>query len=900
MPLCETMKTTIHVVLGPPKSGLSVVGACLNILGLMTQSYQSDAAAINTLLLQDMGLSPLSCAPLPAGWTRTETARKAKQKIENLLKATKSSGRHSCIVDYSLCRTLPLWQEVMEESALAFKYIFMLRHPWETAVALSKDQGINRTKAHILWYAHIRYALRAIGGQDCALITYDQLMADPVSVFASDPFLSTLTDNTRSMNSLRNLLDFVQPNLKHHHAADLSEADKQEYKAYANLYDLLRFSQSGKVNRQAPQIPLLCEPLEISRDPVFSTWEKNLDAPDLLDSFLSVMGQQEKRYSDGLGAKAPFAHTSRSLQCCIIFPSVAEGGEVTENISLIPDQWQKIAVPLPQVPLPEDGFVIIKPLKTHGTVSIASIALVNKATGQELWAANQTKGFENLHIDGSAVRLPRKDCLELLITGDVPRITAPLPPEASGRPVDLVVWIRVSRDQTIVGKYLKVAMAAEAGKSITVSSPHISFDLPCTLPTGQSVNLGLAPMGDLPKDAALHCEAGFAFFSLPEGAYQYLRFPMEQNFEAPPGKNVFSLLPDTQYRLSGNSAILGGSVQLWLIEYSAEERLTHTQIPLPTGPLELTWSTHSKHAGMTLALRLAGSGGLMLSDLAISRATEPPPLPPAEDISPLRRDRIAQAYLGLWGGTAVQEKSRRRLHWMASQVSGKRVLDIGCSEGILPILLGREGYEVTGVDVNREALAYAAALLKEENDFVRTRVSFVHGDMTNLHLEAAPFDTVILGEVLEHLVKPERMVQNAFRHLKPEGLLVLTTPYGYFPDEDHRQMFTLQQLIALLSPCFAPVHLSIEDGYIRFMGVKSVTAALDDWAAFTEKRLLGIAEQAILAQQEFLYNQIAHWQGREKSAREALSGLPREVSMLRSASTRLLQYILGTADDEDK
>ena len=57
---------------------------------------------------------------------------------------------------------------------------------------------------------------------------------------------------------------------------------------------------------------------------------------------------------------------------------------------------------------------------------------------------------------------------------------------------------------------------------------------------------------------------------------------------------------------------------------------------------------------------------------------------------PLARDRIAQAYLGLWGSAETREQARRRIDWLASQVTGKRALDVGCSEGVLSVLLARE------------------------------------------------------------------------------------------------------------------------------------------------------------------------------------------------------------------
>ena len=56
------------------------------------------------------------------------------------------------------------------------------------------------------------------------------------------------------------------------------------------------------------------------------------------------------------------------------------------------------------------------------------------------------------------------------------------------------------------------------------------------------------------------------------------------------------------------------------------------------------------------------------------------------------------------------------------------MLDVGCSEGILGVLLARRGIEVTGVDINADALGFARELLAREPEDVRGRVDLVHGD----------------------------------------------------------------------------------------------------------------------------------------------------------------------------
>lgn len=53
-------------------------------------------------------------------------------------------------------------------------------------------------------------------------------------------------------------------------------------------------------------------------------------------------------------------------------------------------------------------------------------------------------------------------------------------------------------------------------------------------------------------------------------------------------------------------------------------------------------------------------------------------------------DKIAESYEGIMGGFS-QKKSKKRIDWICAQVQGNTVLDIGCSQGICEVLLGRRG-----------------------------------------------------------------------------------------------------------------------------------------------------------------------------------------------------------------
>ncbi|MGH3993480.1 MAG: class I SAM-dependent methyltransferase, partial [Pseudonocardiaceae bacterium] len=119
-------------------------------------------------------------------------------------------------------------------------------------------------------------------------------------------------------------------------------------------------------------------------------------------------------------------------------------------------------------------------------------------------------------------------------------------------------------------------------------------------------------------------------------------------------------------------------------------------------------------------------------------------------------DRIAEVYEGTVGSREFQQVSRRRIHWMCAQVAGPDVLDVGCSQGIASILLGREGHRVVGIDRQHEAIRAARERLDQEEPEVRQRVDFRIGEGRAVTFPDDSFDAVLLGEVLEHQLEPRK------------------------------------------------------------------------------------------------------------------------------------------------
>lgn len=97
-----------------------------------------------------------------------------------------------------------------------------------------------------------------------------------------------------------------------------------------------------------------------------------------------------------------------------------------------------------------------------------------------------------------------------------------------------------------------------------------------------------------------------------------------------------------------------------------------------------------------------------------------------------------------------------------------RVLDVGCSSGYLSARLARSGVAVTGVEIDPGA----ADLAREHCEQVV--VADIEGD--SLQLPPASFDVVLLGDVIEHLRRPEAALVALRPLLRAGGALVLSTP----------------------------------------------------------------------------------------------------------------------------
>jgi len=167
-------------------------------------------------------------------------------------------------------------------------------------------------------------------------------------------------------------------------------------------------------------------------------------------------------------------------------------------------------------------------------------------------------------------------------------------------------------------------------------------------------------------------------------------------------------------------------------------------------------------------------------------------------------------------------EERRRLFREYVGGPGRRVLDLGCRYGALTSAYA-EGNEVTGVDVDREALTEAAKL------GIETKWADVDEP---LPFDGASFDVVVAGELLEHVRDPAGLVEEARRVLRPEGQFVASVPnafrlknrlrflLGRKPEDDptHLHMFSPSDVRGLLGGFDEPRVHFIAGRYVPIHG----------------------------------------------------------------------------------
>jgi 2-polyprenyl-6-hydroxyphenyl methylase / 3-demethylubiquinone-9 3-methyltransferase len=122
----------------------------------------------------------------------------------------------------------------------------------------------------------------------------------------------------------------------------------------------------------------------------------------------------------------------------------------------------------------------------------------------------------------------------------------------------------------------------------------------------------------------------------------------------------------------------------------------------------------------------------------------------------------------------LHEINPLRLQWIDqhSNISGKKILDIGCGGGILSESMAKRGAVVTGIDLSDKALGVARLHLLESGN----KVDYVKISAEELAEQAAgSYDIVTCMEMLEHVPNPASTISACAALVKPNGHVFFST-----------------------------------------------------------------------------------------------------------------------------
>jgi SAM-dependent methyltransferase len=119
---------------------------------------------------------------------------------------------------------------------------------------------------------------------------------------------------------------------------------------------------------------------------------------------------------------------------------------------------------------------------------------------------------------------------------------------------------------------------------------------------------------------------------------------------------------------------------------------------------------------------------------------------------------------------AITERIERRLMLeLIGDVSGKRVLEVGCGDGALAVELAKMGAEMTGVDASERMIEAARERAREAG----VPLSLHLGPAEALPVEGERFDMVVAQTILCFVADGSPAFGEIARVLKPGGRLII-------------------------------------------------------------------------------------------------------------------------------
>jgi 2-polyprenyl-6-hydroxyphenyl methylase/3-demethylubiquinone-9 3-methyltransferase len=190
-----------------------------------------------------------------------------------------------------------------------------------------------------------------------------------------------------------------------------------------------------------------------------------------------------------------------------------------------------------------------------------------------------------------------------------------------------------------------------------------------------------------------------------------------------------------------------------------------------------------------------------------------------ENVSPSLTDRSEQLSADefVWDESGSANFHQRVLPLLESVLRAHgchKILDMGCGNGALTGALMQRGFQMTGIDGSHSGIEIARSrwpsITFEKVDICQPLPEIYHNQ----------FDAVVSVEVIEHLLLPRLLIDNALLAMRPGASLVITTPYhGYLKN----------LAIAALNGFDTHWHPLRDFGHIKFFSKRTLGMLLKEY-----------------------------------------------------------------------
>jgi SAM-dependent methyltransferase len=181
-------------------------------------------------------------------------------------------------------------------------------------------------------------------------------------------------------------------------------------------------------------------------------------------------------------------------------------------------------------------------------------------------------------------------------------------------------------------------------------------------------------------------------------------------------------------------------------------------------------------------------------------------------------EQLRNAYADAEEGLLIEQEvgqratARRALERIERFREPGRMLDVGCWVGFLLSEARERGWEVEGIEPSRYA-----------SDYAREQLGLTVQTVDLLEARVEPADVISMGDVIEHLVRPDEALARLRELLRPGGILYLALPDAGSPLArrlgrrwwavlpTHVQYFSRASLGTLMHRCgFVPVWMGTD------------------------------------------------------------------------------------------